>query len=464
MPIQHATPNTVPTHGRYWYFVENISRSDEDSAEALIYVSLPISRLGQRITNLRFSPEPLEIVSDEANGNRIAIWRRHGFRKDETACFHYDFDLEYSSVNCCLDEGTPEACGKGSEEYKAYTVSEPWVEISEAIISKAGEIAAIHPEPLLRVRAIFDWVVDNMKYEYPDITLRGAGKSFERMRGDCGEFARVFVALCRAAGIPARTITAKWLEQGGHVWTEFYMKPFGWCPADPTLAHLIKFNLPGMNAEWFRKVPGMDLPSPSWLMGNLYPKRLIIAIGDNIRVSSEKLGREKIFSYMQPGGVHAYPDGVECCGFSRKPVHDGFFLFGGKSSDPLYAAGLAAMELADSYLENKLYDKAEAGFRKKIELKSTNAEAWLSLGEVFQLTGRFKPAIEAFDKVLAGSGGSLKPVWDAVAHFHAGNCLDMLSDRAAALERYNLVLKSGIAYEGLQEKVKQCLASPYVAP
>lgn len=129
--------------------------------------------------------------------------------------------------------------------------------------------------------------------------------------------------------------------------------------------------------------------------------------------------------------------------------------------DPDYAARLASIELADSYFENKLYDKAEAGYRKKLELKPTDMEAWLSLGKILQLTGRFKPAIEAFSKVLSGAGGSLKPVWDALARFHTGNCLDMLFDRHGALEQYKMVLNSGITYEGLQNKVKQYLVFPY---
>lgn len=462
MTTKHADANSALVHGRYWYFVENISSEDESSADVLIYVSLPVSHNGQRISNLRLSPEPFEIVIDEINGNRIAIWRQRGFCKGETASFYYDFDLEYSPINCRLDAEKLEECDSTSEECKRYTVSEPWVDISEPIVSKAGEIASRYSDPLSRVRAIFDWVVNNMRYEYPDIAMRGAGKAFAMLRGDCGEFARVFVALCRAAGIPARTVTAKWLEPGGHVWAEFFLKPLGWCPADTTLAHLIKVKFPGMSDEWFKRVPGMPLPAQDWLLGNLYPKRLIVTVGDNIRVRSEKLGSEKIFSYMQPGGVHAHPDGVDCRGFSTKPVHDGFFLFGEESMDPDYAAGLAAMELADSYFENRLYDKAEAGYRKKLELKPTNAEAWLSLGKVLQSTGRFKLAIEAFSKVLSSTGGSLKPVWDALARFHTGNCLDMLSDRPAALEQYEMVVKSGVAYEGLQDKVKRYLVSPYV--
>jgi len=60
----------------------------------------------------------------------------------------------------------------------------------------------------------------------------------------CGASAHIFVALSRAAGIPARTIAGihslrpgeyNWQINnfGTHIWAEFYLPNYGWIPVDP---------------------------------------------------------------------------------------------------------------------------------------------------------------------------------------------------------------------------------------
>jgi transglutaminase-like putative cysteine protease len=47
----------------------------------------------------------------------------------------------------------------------------------------------------------------------------------------------LFIAMCRAAGIPARWQSGWQTERIGydmHDWCEFYVEPWGWLPADPT--------------------------------------------------------------------------------------------------------------------------------------------------------------------------------------------------------------------------------------
>ena len=58
---------------------------------------------------------------------------------------------------------------------------------------------------------------------------------FNRRRGDCGVQGTVFVTMCRIAGIPARwqsgweTKPSNWSM---HDWSEIYLAPWGWIPAD----------------------------------------------------------------------------------------------------------------------------------------------------------------------------------------------------------------------------------------
>ena len=66
------------------------------------------------------------------------------------------------------------------------------------------------------VEAIYDWVRDNI--EYKDGRLKGALAALRDGNGDCEELTSLFIALCRANKVPARTV---WVP--GHCYPEFYL-------------------------------------------------------------------------------------------------------------------------------------------------------------------------------------------------------------------------------------------------
>lgn len=68
-----------------------------------------------------------------------------------------------------------------------------------------------------KVEAIYDWVRENV--EYKDGPLKGALAALRDGDGDCEELSSLFIAICRAAKIPARTV---WVP--GHCYPEFYLE------------------------------------------------------------------------------------------------------------------------------------------------------------------------------------------------------------------------------------------------
>ena len=96
---------------------------------------------------------------------------------------------------------------------------------------------------LARAKAIYDWVCENM---YRDPATRGCGKGdvcllLARPGGKCTDIHSVFVALCRAAGVPAREIfgvrigkkDVQDISKWQHCWAEFFLPGYGWVPVDP---------------------------------------------------------------------------------------------------------------------------------------------------------------------------------------------------------------------------------------
>jgi hypothetical protein len=86
------------------------------------------------------------------------------------------------------------------------------------IRAKAKEILAeVEGESAWRkVEAIYDWVRDNV--EYRTGSMKGAVAALRDGTGDCEELTSLFIALCRAGNIPARTV---WVH--GHCYPEFYL-------------------------------------------------------------------------------------------------------------------------------------------------------------------------------------------------------------------------------------------------
>ena len=96
---------------------------------------------------------------------------------------------------------------------------------------------------LAKAKAIYDWICGNM-YRDPQTVGCGPGNVcllLQNPGGKCTDIHSVFVALCRAAGVPAREIfgvrlgkkDVQDISKWQHCWAEFYLPGYGWVPVDP---------------------------------------------------------------------------------------------------------------------------------------------------------------------------------------------------------------------------------------
>ena len=128
---------------------------------------------------------------------------------------------------------------KESPLYREYTAERlPHIAFAPGVRALAAKIVGDEPNPLERARRIFRWVSRNIPWcaemEYSTIPSL-SGKGLSARRGDCGVQSMVFITLCRAAGIPARWQSGwqtKPNDWNMHDWSEFYVEPWGWLPAD----------------------------------------------------------------------------------------------------------------------------------------------------------------------------------------------------------------------------------------
>ena len=176
----------------------------------------------------------------DSSGNTYAYWSNieiNGYQKITVELNYYILSF---SIGYYVNPELTTEFDKGSDFYKKFTHSEELIQSDNPkIVSTARDI--ISDENLRSAQAykIYSYVITHMRYEAQD-EERGALWALDNGKGDCSEYSYLFVALCRAAGIPAK-IQAGFAfhsfsetSEDGHMWSEYYLENYGWVPVDAT--------------------------------------------------------------------------------------------------------------------------------------------------------------------------------------------------------------------------------------
>jgi hypothetical protein len=108
---------------------------------------------------------------------------------------------------------------KAPREIRMYLVPSPKIESRDPKIRELAKTIGEDKEKAWdKVEAIYDWVRSKVKYKVKSGKARSALIVLKDGNGDCEEFSSLFVAICRAADIPARIV---WVPS--HVYPEFYL-------------------------------------------------------------------------------------------------------------------------------------------------------------------------------------------------------------------------------------------------
>ena len=162
-------------------------------------------------------------------------------------------------------------------EFKQYLGPSPLIECNHPRIKAiAKQLGQGQTNAWPHVRAIYEWVRKTIQYQ-KNAPLTGCVEAIDKGSGDCNELTSTFIAICRASGIPARTV-----QIPGHCYPEFHLldeEGHGhWFPAEasgtegfggirthtPILqkGDAFKITVPGKRAETYRLLPS-NLSSPN---------------------------------------------------------------------------------------------------------------------------------------------------------------------------------------------------------
>jgi len=121
-------------------------------------------------------------------------------------------------------------------------------------------------------RLLFSFVNNHMKYDLSVGERRGALQALNSGRGACQDYADLYVALCRAVGVPARLIygirynteehgdliSRRNVTDKHHVWTEVYLEPYQWVPVEPTYSYTLN-GRKTISFDYYGTYPAHDL-------------------------------------------------------------------------------------------------------------------------------------------------------------------------------------------------------------
>ncbi len=206
-----------------------------------VYLPEPENRVNQKILKkISYSIKP-EMLTDKW-GQVVAHFHKDNLPAGQKFEVTETIDVETYNVRFFI---FPDKVGKLDEIpqdiLKKYLVNDAKYEYDNPVIQKAvKKVVGDEKNPYWIARKIYDYLMPNMYYQMtggwntaPTVLARG--------NGSCSEYSFVYIAMCRAAGLPARYVGSiaqrgekKAMDDVFHRWVEVYLPNYGWVPVDPS--------------------------------------------------------------------------------------------------------------------------------------------------------------------------------------------------------------------------------------
>lgn len=228
--------NIRNAHLTFEFVFSNHGPGDVTSLD--VYVVVPQSRYNQRISKLEFSA-PYTLTVDRYD-QQMAHFKFTDLAPGQDARVAWEGDVEIEAKNYNLDpERVTGFDTIPPEILETYTTDEEKYRLDSSVIQRAARLAAEGAtSPYWIARNVHDFVARRLSYSN-DGQWDDAETVYLRRNGSCSEYSFLFIALCRANGLPARYVAGTRQRKEGvyedtlfHRWAEVYLPPYGWVPVD----------------------------------------------------------------------------------------------------------------------------------------------------------------------------------------------------------------------------------------
>ena len=191
----------------------------------------------------------LALHHDPAHGAPILFVRWPGVRNDPRLTVSVRMETQEAVFDLAQASSMDAPLPEYARRYLAASVHLP---VEGAVRTRAEAITQGLDTPAAKLRALYDWVLTHAQRRF-DVAWCGLGDvpamlAAGEFCGKCVDINSLLVALCRAAGLPARTVlgiraapsrfdsalgASGDVTQALHTRAEVYLGGLGWVPADP---------------------------------------------------------------------------------------------------------------------------------------------------------------------------------------------------------------------------------------
>ena len=260
--------------------------------ETKLWIPYPVSDRHQNVSGIKVSGDFASsgVYTDAKHGTPILYAEWPSNVKNRKLNFSFSVDRQ-EIRQISLPTTEPKWNQMDYAEYLKPTSLGP---IDGEVKRLADSITKGKKTVLAKARAIYDWCCSNM---YRDPNTLGCGKGdvcalLQKPGGKCTDISSVYIALCRAAGVPAREVfsvrlskkTEEDITTYQHCWAEFFLPGYGWVTADPAdvrKAMLVeKLELKDPKAKEYRE----------FFWGGIDPYRVVLAVGRDMILNPPQAG------------------------------------------------------------------------------------------------------------------------------------------------------------------------------
>ncbi len=237
--VKYKKSNPSRSHFKYMHNIRNYGPGKILTAE--VNIAVPTNRVNQEITSTISCSPKAKLVTDNW-GQKTYLFTYKNIAPSEYRESVMQLDYTSYDVQWFL---YPDQCGNLSEIPEAiskkYLSDNAKYDIHNRVITKAvTEAVGNEKNSYWVMRNVFNYLISHLYYKRVG-GWNTASTVLARGNGSCSEYSFVFIAMCRAAGLPARYVGAvaqrgdkRSIDDVFHRWVEVYLPNYGWIPIDPS--------------------------------------------------------------------------------------------------------------------------------------------------------------------------------------------------------------------------------------
>lgn len=207
-----------------------------------VHVAIPENRDNQKlIGDIKYNIPPTDIVTDKW-GQKTAHFSFKNVKPGQKVDVVASTTAELCNVRYFLYPENMGSLNDIPQEIKdLYLQDDEKYQINSGIIrSTVRNVVGDEKNPYWIIRKLHQYLIGQLHYVM-DGFWDTAPTVLRNGHASCSEYSFAYIALCRAAGVPARYVGSVWDRTGGaymddiyHRWIEVYLPGYGWIPTDPT--------------------------------------------------------------------------------------------------------------------------------------------------------------------------------------------------------------------------------------